>query len=82
MPRRTNVHQLSKEDFDENILNYNTTPRKSLGWMTPLEVFNKNLGIIGVYLLFLQKNVFYIYVYSFKKAKNLLSWYCFEIIRC
>jgi hypothetical protein len=20
------------EDFDENILNYNTTPRKSLGW--------------------------------------------------
>jgi IS30 family transposase len=43
MPRKTNIHQLSQEDFDENILNYNTTPRKSLGWLTPLEAFNKNL---------------------------------------
>lgn len=43
MPRNTNIHQLSQEDFDENILNYNTTPRKSLGWLTPLEAFNKNL---------------------------------------
>jgi transposase, IS30 family len=43
MPRNTNIHHLSQEDFDENILNYNTTPRKSLGWFTPLEAFNKNL---------------------------------------
>lgn len=43
MPRKTNIHQLSQEDFNENILNYNTTPRKSLGWLTPLEAFNKNL---------------------------------------
>jgi IS30 family transposase len=34
---------MSKEEFDEVIFNYNTTPRKSLGWLTPLEVFNKNL---------------------------------------
>ena len=40
MPRKTNVHKLTKEDFDENILNYNTTPRKALGWETPLEIFN------------------------------------------
>ena len=43
LPRNTNIHQLPQEDFDENILNYNTTPRKSLGWLTPLEAFNKNL---------------------------------------
>lgn len=43
MPRKTNLHQLSQEDFDENILNYNTTPRKSLAWLTPLEAFKKNL---------------------------------------
>lgn len=48
MPRRTNVHQLSKEDFDENILNYNTTPRKALGWKTPLEIFNRNLGRVAL----------------------------------
>jgi hypothetical protein len=27
MPPNTNIHQLSQEDFNENILNYNTTPR-------------------------------------------------------
>lgn len=48
MPRSTNIHQLSQEDFDENILNYNTTPRKSLGWFTPLEVFNKNLNRVAL----------------------------------
>lgn len=30
LPRKTNIHQLSQEDFDENILSYNTTYRKSL----------------------------------------------------
>lgn len=30
-------------DFDENIDNYNSTPRKSLKWFTPFEAFNKNL---------------------------------------
>lgn len=48
LPRKINVQQLDKEDFDENILNYNTTPRKSLGWKTPLEVFNKNLGRVAL----------------------------------
>ena len=48
MPRRTNVHQLSKEDFDENILNYNTTPRKALGWKTPLKIFYRNLGRVAL----------------------------------
>jgi IS30 family transposase len=48
MPRRTNIQKLNKEDFDENILNYNTTPRKSLGWMTPQEVFYKNLANVAL----------------------------------
>lgn len=48
MPRKTNIDQLSKEDFDENILNYNTTPRKSLGWHTPLELFKTYLARVAL----------------------------------
>lgn len=48
LPRKTNLHQLSQEDFDENILNYNTTPRKSLAWLTPLEAFKKNLAGVAL----------------------------------
>ncbi len=48
MPRKTNLHQLSQEDFNENIVNYNTTPRKSLAWLTPLEAFKKNLGAVAL----------------------------------
>lgn len=48
LPRKTNIHQLSEEDFDENILNYNTTPRKSLAWLTPLEAFKKNLSRVAL----------------------------------
>lgn len=48
LPRNTNIKQLSQEDFDENILNYNTTPRKSLKWLTPLEVFNYNLHRVAL----------------------------------
>ena len=48
LPRKTNIHQLSQEDFNETILNYNTTPRKSLGWFTPLEAFNKNLRRVAL----------------------------------
>ena len=43
LPRNTNIRDMTQEDFDENIDNYNSTPRKSLGWLTPLEVFYKNL---------------------------------------
>ena len=48
MPRNTNIERLTREDFDENILNYNTTPRKALGWLTPLEVFNRNLESVAL----------------------------------
>lgn len=43
LPRSTNIKDMHQEDFDETIDNYNSTPRKSLKWFTPLEVFNKNL---------------------------------------
>ena len=33
------LHALSQEEFEEVIFNYNATPRKILGWKTPLEVF-------------------------------------------
>jgi transposase, IS30 family len=46
LPRKTDIKNMSREEFDEVILNYNTTPRKSLGWLTPLEAFNKNLRAI------------------------------------
>ncbi len=48
MPRKTNIKQMSQEDFEENILNYNTTPRKSLGWLTPLEIFENNLTRVAL----------------------------------
>ena len=42
-PRNTNIHTLPQEEFNESIANYNSTPRKSLNWLTPLEAFNRNL---------------------------------------
>jgi len=48
LPRRTNIKNMSKEDFDENIDNYNTTPRQTLRWLTPLEALNKNLTRVAL----------------------------------
>jgi IS30 family transposase len=48
MPRDTDIHTMTQEEFDENILNYNMTPRKSLGWFTPLEAFQKNLSGVAL----------------------------------
>lgn len=48
LPRKTRLKQLTKEDFEETIENYNTTPRKCLGWLTPLEAFNKNLKSVSL----------------------------------
>jgi IS30 family transposase len=49
LPRKTDIKNMSKEEFDEVILNYNMTPRKSLGWLTPLEAFNKNLHRVALH---------------------------------
>lgn len=48
LPRKTDLHKMSQEDFDEVIENYNHTPRKSLKWKTPHEVFFKNLNFVAL----------------------------------
>jgi IS30 family transposase len=48
LPRNTNVKVMSQEEFDENIDNYNDTPRKSLKWHTPDEEFRKNLNRVAL----------------------------------
>lgn len=48
LPRKTDIKNMRQEDFDEVIENYNTTPRKSLGWLTPLEAFNQNLHRVAL----------------------------------
>jgi IS30 family transposase len=48
LPRKTDVKSMKKEDFDEVIENYNSTPRKKLKWKTPIELFNKNLNRVAL----------------------------------
>ena len=48
LPRKTNIKQMNPEDFYENIDNYNSTPRKSLKWLTPYKVFNNNLQRVAL----------------------------------
>ena len=48
LPRRTNLKNMTQEDFDETILNYNETQRKKLMWKTPLQVFNENLHCVAL----------------------------------
>jgi len=48
LPRKFDVKKMEKEDFQETIDNYNRTPRKKLGWRTPLEAFNINLQRVAL----------------------------------
>ena len=48
LPRNTNVKAMKQEEFDENIDNYNSTPRKHLKWYTPDQVFNRNLNRVAL----------------------------------
>ena len=48
LPRKTNLREMSQEDFDEVIDNYNHTPRKYLGWKTPQEAFLNNLNRVAL----------------------------------
>jgi len=49
LPRNTNIQAMQKEDFDETLENYNSTPRKKLMWKTPLEAFTKNLNCVALH---------------------------------
>ena len=42
LPRKTDLQELSSEEFDEIILTHNLKPRKCLHWISPLEALNQN----------------------------------------
>ena len=44
-PRKTRIDKSSHHDIDDIIWTDNTTPRKCLGFPTPLEAFAKDLGV-------------------------------------
>ena len=43
LPRKTDLAVLSDERFTELVQSYNNTPRKCLGYLTPAEIFSKQL---------------------------------------
>jgi len=45
LPRKTKINNWSDDDIDDIIWTYNTTPRKCLGFLTPLEAFAKYQGV-------------------------------------
>ena len=44
LPRQTNIDDLSDEDLQEIVMTYNLTPRKCLGYITPIQALFKDLG--------------------------------------
>jgi len=47
-PRKIDLQKLTDDDFNESIGNYNLTPRKGLKWLTPDEVFQKNVNRVAL----------------------------------
>jgi transposase, IS30 family len=45
LPRTTTLEDYSDADLDDVVWNINATPRKCLGYRTPIEVFAANLGV-------------------------------------
>jgi len=45
LPRKTNIHHFTDQDINDIMWTYNTTPRKCLGFYTPLETFVKSMGV-------------------------------------
>jgi len=45
LPRKTNISNFTDQDINDIMWTYNTTPRKCLGFYTPLEAFVKSLGV-------------------------------------
>lgn len=44
LPRQTNIDNLSDEDLQEIVMTYNLTPRKCLGYITPIQALFNDLG--------------------------------------
>jgi IS30 family transposase len=45
LPRKTSLNGYTHADIDDVIWNLNATPRKCLGYQTPIEAFAANLGV-------------------------------------
>ncbi len=45
LPRKTSLGEYTDDDIDDVIWNLNATPRKCLGFQTPIEAFAANLGV-------------------------------------
>jgi len=45
LPRKTKINHWRDRDIDDIIWTYNTTPRKCLGYLTPIEAFAKDQGV-------------------------------------
>lgn len=45
LPRKIPLEHYAAEDLDDALWLYNTTPRKCLGYRTPLEAFSEKLGV-------------------------------------
>jgi IS30 family transposase len=43
LPRSTDIKSIKLNEFNKIIDNYNSTPSKSLGWMTPEQIFADNI---------------------------------------
>jgi IS30 family transposase len=46
-PKGTDFRTIPEEDIKAVEYALNTRPRKRLGWMTPLEVFNQSVALVG-----------------------------------
>ena len=45
LPRKTNINKFTDQDIEDIMWTYNTTPRKCLGFYTPLEALIKSMGV-------------------------------------
>ena len=45
LPRKTSLQGCTDADIDGVVWNLNATPRKCLGYRTPIEAFAANLGV-------------------------------------
>ena len=44
LPRKVRINQFNESDIEDIMWTYNTTPRKCLGSLTPLEALAKSMG--------------------------------------
>jgi len=44
LPRHLDLDTLSRADLQKIVLSHNLTPRKCLGYLTPIQAFFKGLG--------------------------------------